>query len=60
MVLAQKQTHRSVKQNRKPRNEPTNGVGKTGQQHAKERSWDHFLFKKIFFLMFIFEGEERA
>jgi len=59
MVLAQKQTHRSIKQNRKRRNEPiimwpvnlrqsrkeypmgksffsTNGVGKTGQPHAKE------------------------
>ena len=60
MILAQKQTLRSMKQNRKPRNGPatiwstnlqksrkahpiekktvssTNGVGKTGDQHAKE------------------------
>ena len=52
MVLAQKQIHRSMEQNRDPRNEPSkkqertsngkkpvssiNNVGKTGQPHVEE------------------------
>ena len=64
MVLVQKQTHRSIEQNRKSRNRPTtiwsmfdkaerisngkktitstNGVGNTGQLHAKELNWTTF------------------
>ena len=53
MIFTEKQTHRSMEQNREPRNKSTyiwsnngertvfsiNGVGKIGQPHAKDWNW---------------------
>ena len=46
MVLAQKQTHRSMGQNRKPRNEPTTIQSINLQQPRKEYPMGKDLFNK--------------
>ena len=46
MLLAQKQTHRSMEQNRKPRNGPTPIWSTNLQQSRKEYPMENSLFNK--------------